>query len=129
MTKIRIREWVHANICVRDLARTIPFYEMLGFEKFDAIGARRETHKLLFYPNLKGVAARRAKPKEVDLELDTKGRVAGIQGSDFTSPRELGDILARTPQCQECMVKQVFRYMSGRQDTPADRLFMKKASW
>jgi catechol 2,3-dioxygenase-like lactoylglutathione lyase family enzyme len=35
MTKIKIREWVHANICVRDLARSIPFYEMLGFEKFD----------------------------------------------------------------------------------------------
>jgi catechol 2,3-dioxygenase-like lactoylglutathione lyase family enzyme len=35
MSRIRIREWVHANICVRDLARTIPFYEMLGFEKFD----------------------------------------------------------------------------------------------
>jgi catechol 2,3-dioxygenase-like lactoylglutathione lyase family enzyme len=35
MTKIRICEWVHANICVRDLDRTVPFYEMLGFEKFD----------------------------------------------------------------------------------------------
>jgi hypothetical protein len=32
---IKIREWVHANICVRDLSHTIPFYEMLGFEKFD----------------------------------------------------------------------------------------------
>jgi catechol 2,3-dioxygenase-like lactoylglutathione lyase family enzyme len=32
---IKIREWVHANICVRDLTRTIPFYEMLGFEVFD----------------------------------------------------------------------------------------------
>ena len=30
---IKIREWVHANICVRDLSTTIPFYEMLGFEK------------------------------------------------------------------------------------------------
>lgn len=35
MTKIKIREWVHANICVRDLDRSITFYEMLGFEKFD----------------------------------------------------------------------------------------------
>ena len=34
---------------------------------------------------------------------------------------ELGGILAKTPQCQECLVKQVFRYMSGRQETPADR--------
>src|SRR5204862_4303974 len=27
-----------------------------GFEKFDAIGMRREQHKLLFYPSLRGVA-------------------------------------------------------------------------
>src|SRR5438876_774506 len=44
-----------------------------GLEKFDAIGMRREKHKLLFYPQLTGVAARRAKPKEVELELNTKG--------------------------------------------------------
>jgi len=98
-----------------------------GFEKFDAIGMRREKHKLLFYPQLTGVAARKAKPKEVELELDTKGRVAGIQGSDFSSPRELGELLARTPQCQECVVKQLFRYMSGRQDTPADRPVLNRA--
>ena len=98
-----------------------------GFEKFDAIGMRREKHKLLFYPNLTGVAARRAKPKEIELELDTKGSVAGIQDSEFTSPRELGEILAKTPQCQECMVKQVFRYMAGRLDTPADRPVLNQA--
>lgn len=92
-----------------------------GFERFDAIGMRRETHKMLFYPNLTGLAGRRAKPKEIHLELDTKGWVAGLKGSDFTSPRGLGDLLANTPQCQECLVKQVFRYMAGRQDTPADR--------
>ncbi len=34
MTSIKIRQMVHANICVRDMERTIPFYEMLGFEKF-----------------------------------------------------------------------------------------------
>lgn len=34
MPKPKIRQWVHANICVRDLDRSIPFYEMLGFEKF-----------------------------------------------------------------------------------------------
>jgi len=98
-----------------------------GFEKFDAIGMRREKHKLLFYPNLTGVAARRAQPKQIELELDTKGSVAGIPGSEFTSPRELGLILAKTQQCQECIVKQVFRYMSGRQDTPADRPMLAQA--
>jgi hypothetical protein len=92
-----------------------------GFEKFDAIGMRREKHKLMFYPNIGGVAGRRSKPKEIDLELNTKGRVAGIADSEFTSPVQLGELLSRTPQCQECVVKQVFRYMAGRQDTPADR--------
>ena len=98
-----------------------------GFEKFDAIGMRREKHKLLFYPNLTGVAARRAQPKQIELELDTKGSVAGIQDSDFASPRELGELLAKTPQCQECIVKQLFRYMAGRQDTPADRQVLKQS--
>lgn len=34
MKGIQIRQMVHANICVRDMEKTIPFYEMLGFEKF-----------------------------------------------------------------------------------------------
>src|SRR5439155_3552015 len=72
-------------------------------------------------------AARRAKPKEVLLEIDTSGAVAGIADSRFSSPRELGDLLARTPACQECVVKQVFRYMSGRPDTPADRPLLSQA--
>ncbi len=92
-----------------------------GLEKFDAIGMRREQHKLLFYPALHGVAARRAKPKEILLDIDTTGFLAGVRDSQFNSPRQLGALLAKTPECQECLVKQVFRYMSGRQDTPADR--------
>lgn len=34
MKTIQIRQMVHANICVRDMDRSVPFYEMLGFEKF-----------------------------------------------------------------------------------------------
>ena len=34
MSAIQIKQMVHANICVRDMEKTIPFYEMLGFEKF-----------------------------------------------------------------------------------------------
>jgi hypothetical protein len=55
------------------------------------------------------------------LDIDARGWVAGLAGSEFTSPSELGALLAQSPQCQECVVKQVFRYMAGRQDTPADR--------
>jgi hypothetical protein len=99
-----------------------------GFEKFDAIGMRREKDKLLFYPVLEDmVAARKAKPKIIELELDTSGVVAGFKDSHFTSPRQLGEMLARTPQCQECIVKQVFRYMAGRMETPADRPALNEA--
>jgi hypothetical protein len=98
-----------------------------GLEKYDAIGERREQQKLLFFPAGHGVAARRAKPKEVLLDIDTTARVAGISNSDFTSARQLGELMARTPQCQECIVKQVFRYMAGRSVTAADRPALNRA--
>jgi hypothetical protein len=98
-----------------------------GLEKYDAIGERREKQKLLFFPAGHGGAARRAKPNEVLLDVDTTARVAGIANSDFTSARQLGDLLARTPQCQECIVKQIFRYMAGRSLTPADRPALNRA--
>jgi hypothetical protein len=117
----RERLAAHANVKMCAGCHTLIDPIGFGLEKFDAIGMRREKHELQFFPNVGGVAGRRAKPKEVELELDTKGAVAGVANSEFTSPAELGAILAKTPQCQECMVKQVFRYMSGRLDTPADR--------
>jgi hypothetical protein len=94
-----------------------------GFEKFDAIGRRREKAKLVFYP-----LDRKSKepPKTLELDLDTAGWVAGIPDSNFTSPRELGAILARTPQCQECIVKQYFRYTAGRPETNADGPLIRK---
>jgi hypothetical protein len=97
-----------------------------GLEKFDAIGMRREKQRLLFYASAKG--AGKEKPKEVLLDVDTTARVAGVPNSEFTSPRELGAVLARTPQCQECVVRQVFRYMAGRPETPADRPVLNRAS-
>jgi hypothetical protein len=89
-----------------------------GFEKFDAIGGRREKMKLVFGG---GFRNRAAPVKTIELDLDTTGTVAGIPDSNFASPRELGTVLARTPQCQECIVKQYFRYIAGRLETPADR--------
>jgi hypothetical protein len=88
-----------------------------GLEKFDAIGQRRERLELQFYSDKN----RRAPPKTVELDLDTRGWVAGIANSHFQSPLELGAVLARTPQCQECIVKQYFRFVAGRLETPADR--------
>ncbi|MCX6613943.1 MAG: DUF1588 domain-containing protein, partial [Acidobacteria bacterium] len=82
-----------------------------GFEKFDAIGGRREAAKILFKDD----------KKSIDLPLDTSGYLAGIKSANFTNPRELGEILARTEICQECIVKQLFRYTTGRLETLADR--------
>jgi hypothetical protein len=97
-----------------------------GFEKFDAVGARRDKFKLLFFPSYRG-GNRRAPPKTVELDIDPTGYVAGIAGSKFSTPRELGAVLAQSPQCQECIVKQYFRYTAGRMETPADRAVIRAA--
>jgi len=89
-----------------------------GLEKFDAIGRKREKLALTFFP-ARGEPER--KPTKVELELDTQGRISGIPESDFSSPAELGRVLANNPECQKCVVKQVFRYAMGRLETPADR--------
>jgi hypothetical protein len=99
-----------------------------GLEKFDAVGARRETFELQFAGRVGGEGERRRRPrKTVNLELDTKGNVAGIADSQFSSPAELGAVLAKSAQCQECVVKQYFRYTAGRMETPADRPLIRKA--
>jgi hypothetical protein len=72
---------------------------------------------LLFYPD---VHEAKVPKKEIELDLDTSGQIAGIENSEFSNPRQLGQILAGAKQCQECMVKQVFRYLAGRHETPAD---------
>jgi hypothetical protein len=88
-----------------------------GFEKFDAIGARREKLKIVF----RGEGESRKVRKTVEVDLDTTGKVAGIPDSNFSSPKELGAILAGSPFCKECMVKQFFRYVAGHLETPGDR--------
>lgn len=97
-----------------------------GFERFDAIGGRRDKFKLLFAATGKG-AGRRAPPKTVELEIDSTGHVAGVPNSSFSSPMQLGKILADSAQCQECVVRQYFRYTAGRMETPADRALIKQA--
>ncbi|HVW84627.1 MAG TPA: DUF1585 domain-containing protein, partial [Bryobacteraceae bacterium] len=57
---------------------------------------------------------------------NTAGNVAGIPDSQFSSPAELGTVLAKSAQCQECVVKQYFRYTAGRLETPADRPLIRK---
>ncbi|MBI4909462.1 MAG: DUF1592 domain-containing protein [Acidobacteria bacterium] len=93
----------------------------LGLEKFDAIGGFRP--KLVL--NIQPARGERGTPATtVELELNTNGEIAGVKDSAFSSPRELGIILANTLQCQQCVVKQLFRWCSGRHEKPADRLII-----
>jgi hypothetical protein len=92
-----------------------------GFEKFDAIGQRRDKLKLTFGQSFGESKQPRPKVSTVELDLDTTGQVAGLPNSGFTSPKELGSVLAASPQCQECIVKQYFRFVTGRTEAPADR--------
>jgi hypothetical protein len=95
-----------------------------GLERFDAVGAKRDKFQLQFAAARRGVGGgggRRGQMKTVDLNIDPTGYVAGIPDSQFTSPSQLGAVMAKSAQCQECMVKQYFRYISGRMETPADR--------
>lgn len=89
-----------------------------GLEKYDAIGRRREKQAITFFPNR---ANRGKKEMTVELPLEGQGVIAGIPNSEFSTPTELGAILAASPQCQECVAKQLFRYAFGRQEIPADR--------
>jgi hypothetical protein len=100
-----------------------------GMEKFDAIGARREKLKVVVQPERKS----EEKAVTFNLDLDTSGWVAGListQGNSapFNSPRELGKILAESSQCQECVVKQAFRYLMGRHEAAADAAAIDRAA-
>jgi hypothetical protein len=97
-----------------------------GLEKFDAVGARREKFTLQFFKGRGEGEGRRSPPKTIALDIDGKGYVTGIPDSQFSSPAELGTVLARSAQCQECVVKQYFRYIAGRTETPADRPVIRK---
>jgi hypothetical protein len=57
----------------------------------------------------------------ITLPLNTNAYVAGIPNSEFSSPQQLGAVLAKSSACQECVVKQYFRFQAGRSETAADR--------
>jgi hypothetical protein len=95
-----------------------------GLEKFDAVGAKRDKFTLDFTPD-RG-EGRRGPRKTMELDIDAAGQIAGIPDSRFSSPAELGAVMAKSALCQECMVKQYFRYTLGRMETPADRPAIRK---
>jgi hypothetical protein len=87
-----------------------------GLEKYDAIGGWRDK-EVVELGDEEG--ARRRTTLEV--EITSLGDIAGVPNSTFTDARELGRVLAASPICQECVVKQMFRYGFGRAETPSDR--------
>jgi hypothetical protein len=100
-----------------------------GLEKFDAVGARRDQLVLEFRVK-KGEDEEdvHAPKRTVTLPLNTQAYVAGIPNSEFTSPLQLGAVLAKSAQCQECVVKQYFRFQAGRTDTLADRPLLRRVT-
>ena len=88
----------------------------LGFEQYNAIGAFEE--KMI----VRSGAGRRGAPATtVELALDTRAHIQGMENSSFSTPKELGRILANSKTCQKCIVKQVFRYAFGREETESDQ--------
>ena len=87
-----------------------------GLESFDAIGRQRQHETIL----IESPTGKLKDEKKIDLDLDTRGEVAGIPNSAFSDSSQLGRILAQSPVCQECMVRQIFRYAFGRLETSAD---------
>ena len=61
-----------------------------------------------------------ATPKKFDLPLETSGEVAGLPDSAFSDSKQLGRILAESPVCRQCIVRQIFRYANGRLETASD---------
>ena len=98
-----------------------------GLEKFDAVGARREKFSIEASGGGRRAGRGAPPPKPIEIDIDTVGNVAGIADSQFSSPAQLGAVLAKSDQCQECVVKQYFRYTAGRLETPADRPLIRKA--
>jgi hypothetical protein len=91
----------------------------LGFEQFNAIGAFQPKMSLQFGSRADFQAGRR--PTMIELDLDTTAFIQGVENSEFTTPKELGRLLADNPACQRCIVKQLFRYCLGREETAADQ--------
>jgi len=93
-----------------------------GFEHFDAVGGWREK-EMIQMPRRAGGGGGgggRGGPPPVPVEINAQGEIAGLPNSTFSGARELGAILAESPVCQECVVRQMFRYSYGRLETASD---------
>ncbi len=85
----------------------------LGLEQYNPIGA--------FHEKMPIVVRDGRSYKILELDLDTKAHIQGIDDSEFSSPKELGQVLAKSEASQKAIVKQLFRYTFGRQETSDDQ--------
>jgi hypothetical protein len=93
-----------------------------GFEKYDAIGRRREKEVITIHPTADELVTRRkTKPTTYELPIEAAGSIRGVHNSDFSNPAELGAVLAREPACRRCVVKQFLRYATGRREDSGDQ--------
>ena len=90
-----------------------------GFEHFDTVGGYRPTERVRVEPTPQQ-ERQGMKAETHDLRIDATGYIAGISESTFRSPREAGQILANSRVCQECVAKQLFRYLFGRHERKDD---------
>ena len=91
-----------------------------GFEHFDAIGQYRKQELIPVPRPGGGGGGGRGGPPPIPLEIDARGEIAGLPNSNFSGAKQLGTILANSPVCQECVVRQMFRYSYGRLEADAD---------
>jgi len=88
-----------------------------GLENFDAIGRWRDQESV----QLPGAGEGGGRGgKQVKLPINTQGEIAGLPNSTFSDAKQLGAILAESPVCQKCIVRQMFRYSYGRLENSAD---------
>jgi len=95
-----------------------------GFEQYDNIGLYREKLILSLARDRNDVGNRRAKREKFELDFDTRAHIQGLADSEFTTVGQLGGILADSPVCQRCVVKQIFRYALGRHENAQDQPYI-----
>lgn len=91
----------------------------LAFEQYNAIGAFQQKMSLRF--GSRGDESRGRQPTMIELDLDTAGFIQGMENSEFSTPQQLGKLLAESNACQRSIVKQLFRYAFGREETALDQ--------
>ena len=95
-----------------------------GLENFDAVGRWRDIETIRIATERDEEGGRRREPKTIELAIEAQGEIAGLPDSAFSEPKQLGRILAESPVCQECVVRQMFRYAYGRRETAADEAML-----